>query len=96
MFGDDPAPAAPQEALAPDLIADWQVKQLRELLDVQGLTSQAERQAAIEAAAGHPVASLKALTRQEAMVVAERLSQTSASSGSSWDEREDDTWIDNL
>lgn len=99
LFGDDPSePIAPAVSETP--IADWQVDLLRKLLGSQGLETMAERQRAIEAAAGRPVDSLRALTHQEALTVAERLGAAapgeSSPSSSSWDEREENTWIDRL
>jgi len=95
LFGDDPAPA--QEP-ADELAAPWQVKLLREMLDARGLKTMDERQRAIEEAAGHAVESLKTLTRKDALTVVEHLGQTKTKSAerSSWDEREGNTWIDNL
>ncbi|WP_459645759.1 hypothetical protein [Kineococcus sp. NUM-3379] len=99
LFGDDLEPAAvPAGDPAEELAAPWQIKLLREMLDAQGLKTMAERQQAIEAAAGHPVESLKALTRREALFVAEHLGEVGGrtTKRSHWDDREDNTWIDNL
>lgn len=58
-----------------------------------------DRQQAIESAAGRAVESLRALTHEEALRVLSRLGQQPSggrSSGSQWDNREEDTWIDRL
>ena len=99
LFDDDeperPAAAVPGPAPA----SDWQVDLLRKALDARGLTAQEERQAAIQEHVDHPVTSLRSLTHDEALRVLSRLGQSPAprsSSGSSWDERDEDTWIDRL
>ncbi|WP_156411471.1 hypothetical protein [Nocardioides sp. Soil805] len=98
LFGDGPAPL-PEPVLAPVSIPDWQIELLRKALDSRGLTSMAERQQAIQSAAGRPVESLRALTHDEGLRVLSVLGQRprrSASDGSAWDDRDEDTWIDRL
>ena len=102
LFGDDPsvepAPAS-QPVRNEATIADWLVDALREALTARGLTTMPERQQAIEAAAGRPVESLRSLTRAEALRILADLSPTSdaqAGAASSWDNRDEDTWIDRL
>lgn len=59
----------------------------------------AERQAAIETAVGREVSSLRALTQEEALSILNQFGQEpskGSSSGSAWDDREQDTWIDRL
>src|SRR5690348_7586339 len=99
LFGEDEpeAPAQPVPREAP--IADWLVDELRRTLAAHGLTTMAERQQAIEAAAERPVESLRSLTRAEALRVLERLSPVRAErtgATSAWDDRDEDTWIDRL
>jgi hypothetical protein len=58
-----------------------------------------DRKQAIEAAAGRPVESLRALTHDEAMRVLTSLGQVPAAgrrTTSTWDDREGNTWIDRL
>lgn len=100
LFGDDDPEelAHPVQHVEP-LASGWQIDLLRKALDARGLTTQAERQAAIDAAANRPVDSLRALTHEGALRVLSRLSETPATknrSGSAWDERDEDTWIDRL
>jgi hypothetical protein len=99
LFGDD-QPDEPVQPVPTDVsIPDWLVDSLRDALNALGLATMAQRQEAIEAAAGRPVDSLRSLTRTEAMRVLERLSPASASekgSTSAWDGRAEDTWIDRL
>ncbi len=99
LFGDDQPqnPAQPVSADAP--IADWLVDSLKEALTARGLASMAERQQAIEAVAGRPVDSLRSLTRAEALRALSQLTPTTAPqarSTSTWDDRDEDTWIDRL
>lgn len=99
LFGDDqphePVPSVPTELP----IADWLVDALRDALTARGLTTMAERQQAIEAAAGRPVEALRTLTRAEALRILSSLasaSETQPRTASAWDSREDSTWIDRL
>lgn len=83
----------------PEPIRDWQVELLRRALDSRGLTQMADRQKAIETAAGRPVESLRSLSQEEALKVLTRFgSQTPTTPvvTSGWDDREEDTWIDRL
>lgn len=80
-------------------VADWQVDLLRKALDARGLTQMADRQQAIQAAAGRSVNSLRDLSHDEALSVLSRLGKAPAASESgksAWDDRGEDTWIDRL
>lgn len=100
LFGDDDEPAQPtptQPASAP--IADWQVDLLRKALDARGLTAMADRQRAIEEAAGRSVESLRSLSSAEALDILSGLGPAPTQqegSTSAWDDRDEDTWIDRL
>lgn len=99
LFGADEPADPPSPATAPPPVADWQIDLLRKALDARGLTAMAERQRAIETAAGRPVESLRALTQDEALSVLNRLGQApmkKTSGASAWDDRDGDTWIDRL
>lgn len=101
LFGDDDEATSDLQATAlpPAPITDWQVDLLRKALDARDLITMAERQRAIESAAGRSVESLRALTHEEALRVLSRLGQVPApksASGSAWDQRDEDTWIDRL
>jgi len=99
LFGDDP-PSEPDQPIPTEQpLAGWIVDSLRQALTARGLTATAERQQAIEALAGRPVESLRSLTRAEALRALEQLASSSAPqarSTSSWDSRDEDTWIDRL
>lgn len=99
LFGDDDLRDPPVPEIDPAAITDWQIDLLRKALDARGLTEMPERQRAIEAAAERPVDSLRTLTHEEALRVLSRLGPAPASptrTGSAWDERDEDTWIDRL
>lgn len=98
LFGDEPTTPEPVAQPTAPPISDWQVDLLRKALDARGHTSMIERQIAIEAAAGREVPSLRALTQEEALSILNQFGQEppKRSSGSAWDNREEDTWIDRL
>ncbi len=99
LFGED-LPSEPDQLTPTEQpLAGWMVDSLREALTARGLTATAERQQAIEAAVGRPVDSLRSLTRAEALRALEQMASTSppqARSTSSWDSRDEETWIDRL
>lgn len=89
----------PVDEAAPAPIATWQVDLLRKTLDARGLIEMTDRQDAIERCVARPVASLRDLTNDEAITVLAKLGkQPSAAvrTGSLWDQRDEDTWIDRL
>ena len=99
LFGDDEPADAPLPAPKEPPITDWQVDLLRNALDARALTAMNDRKRAIETAAERPVESLRSLTHDEALRVLSKLGQTPATkspTGSAWDERDGDTWIDRL
>ena len=99
LFGDDEAAKPVPQARTETPIADWQVGLLRRTLTAHGLTTMAERQRAIEAAAERPIDSLRPLTHPEALRVLSRLGPPPTAqqeAASAWDNRDEDTWIDRL
>lgn len=99
LFGDEPTASEPVAMPEPPPVSDWQVDLLRKALDARGLASMVERQAAIEPAAGREVPSLRALTQEEALRILKQFGQEApkrSSTGSAWDDRDEDTWIDRL
>ena len=103
LFGDD-EPAERAQVLAPAPVKEWQVELLRKALDSRGLQSMDDRQRLVEGHVGRPIASLRAMTQDEAMSLLTKLgsnaptgdSSSSSSSSYSWDNREGETWIDRL
>ncbi len=100
LFGDDASPEQPVQPVPTETpIARWLVDDIRTALTIRGLTTMAERQQAIEAIAERPVESIRSLTRAEALHVLSSLKPVAApqtSGTSSWDDRDEDTWIDRL
>ncbi len=99
LFGEDDSGEMPVASSdpRPDLVPGWQVEQLRAAFDRRGIDSMEERRALVTRVAGREVESLRDLTSREARVIAEALVDRVADPGtSSWDDREDDTWIDRL
>lgn len=77
-----------------------QVRQIREAFDQAGIILQSERKAVIESTIFREVASIRELRAAEAGRLLARIRQRSApkkpATGSAWDNREEDTWIDKL
>lgn len=96
LFGDEPT--SDKTSVEPMPIADWLVQRLRDALDARGMTSMEERQRVIESAAGRPVESLRGLTYQEGLRVLASFEKGSGGGArnSSWNDRDEDTWIDRM
>lgn len=100
LFGlaDDIPASTPEESPAP--IQTWQIDQIRNALDVTGITAMTERQTLIEEIVGRPVAALRELHFADVRRLLEELhtrkAPTVASTDSVWDQREGDTWIDRI
>lgn len=77
-----------------------QVHEIRAAFNQAGITEQCERKALIESVVIREVVSLRDLRAVEARRIIERIQQRAAASpkatGSAWDTREEDTWIDKL
>lgn len=79
-----------------------QIQHIREAFEVAGIASQDKRKKLIESVVNRQVASLRELRRKEGSLILRAL-RTSAeakpkpkSTGSAWDDREEETWIDKL
>lgn len=93
----DSAPKAPQTL--PELpIRPEQVQEIRDAFDRAGIVEQNARKELIESVVIRDVASLRELRAVEALRIVQRIKDTAKpkSTGSSWDTREEDTWIDKL
>lgn len=87
--------------LLPDLsIQGAQVRQVRDAFAAAGIDSMAERRAIIESCTVRPVASIRELLAKDLQLVLRRIQQRGLPpkqvSGSAWDDRDEDTWIDKL
>jgi hypothetical protein len=94
------APAQPANILAPLPIKTEQIQMIREAFEKAGVVRQDERKALIESVLVREVASLRELKAVEARRILQRIeglrSRKPESTGSAWDNREADTWIDKL
>ncbi|WP_445256333.1 hypothetical protein [Nocardioides aurantiacus] len=103
LFGDD-EPTPPAAAVPDDRqenLPAWQVEGLRKALDSAGVMSMSDRQRLVQDVVGRNVDALHDLLPREAAALRDELrrrtqSAGSDSSGSQWDERDGDTWIDRL
>lgn len=94
-------PAKPTAKPLQDLpIRPEQVQQIREAFDKAGVTEQEERKALINSVIIRDVSSLRELYAVEVRRVLTSITQRSEGerkiTGSYWDDREQDTWIDKL
>ncbi|MDR6794790.1 DNA polymerase-3 subunit epsilon [Pseudarthrobacter oxydans] len=95
---DDPAPSP--NVLAPLPIKAEQIQAIRDAFGRAGVASQDERKALIEAVVLREVAGLRDLLAVDVQRILQRIegrhSTKPRSTGSAWDNREGDTWIDKL
>lgn len=98
LFGIETETATPAPVALP--IRREQVESIRRAFEDAGINSQQDRKALVEAVATREVPSLRHLTAVEGRRVLSRIKERKVenpkSSGSSWDMREEDTWIDRL
>lgn len=90
---------------APDILADIpirdvQVQQIRDAFAAAGIDSMDDRRAIIESCTVRSVTSIRALLAKDVRPILLRIEEQSrpqkASTGSAWDNRDEDTWIDKL
>ncbi|MEQ4519562.1 hypothetical protein ABLI39_09390 [Pseudarthrobacter sp. B907] len=93
-------PVAPPALLTDTPIRDAQVNQLRQAFAAAGIESMDDRRAIIESCIVRPVASVRELLAKDVRPILRRIEERSLppkeTSGSAWDNREEDTWIDKL
>jgi hypothetical protein len=88
-------------ALADPPILEHQITAIREAFSHAGIDDQGRRQEIVQGCTVRPIASLRELTAAEAHRVVLRVKQIAYSKprpegASSWDLREEETWIDKL
>lgn len=90
-------PEAP-EALQELPIRPEQIQQIREAFDKAGVREQEERKSLINSVLIRDVASLRELHAVEVRRILQAIEQRTKpkSTGTAWDNREEDTWIDKL
>jgi hypothetical protein len=95
---DEPAPSP--NVLNPLPIKTEQIQAIRDAFERAGVVGQDDRKALIESVVVREVASLRELKSVDARRIIQRIeglrSSKPASTGSAWDNREEDTWIDRL
>lgn len=93
-------PAPSPNVLAPLPIKAEQIQAIRDAFEKAGVVSQDDRKALIESVVVREVASLRELKAVDARRILQRIeglgSSKPTSTGSAWDNREEDTWIDKL
>lgn len=93
---DEEAPPAYEEPL----ITDQQIESIRRAFNEAGISSMQDRQDLIESCTARPITNIRELRAQDYRRVLKRIGekrQPSASiTGSAWDNRDEDTWIDKL
>jgi hypothetical protein len=93
-------PAKGPDVLADLPIRDVQVQQIREAFAAAGIDSMADRRAIIESCTVRKVTSIRELLAKDVPAILRRIEERSLpakpNSGSAWDNRDQDTWIDKL
>ncbi|GLU61588.1 hypothetical protein [Paenarthrobacter ureafaciens] len=86
------------EALRELPIRPEQIAQIREAFDKAGVSEQDERKSLINSVLIRDVASLRELYAVEVRRILQAIEQRTKpkSTGTAWDDREEDTWIDKL
>ncbi|MFB0840328.1 hypothetical protein ACETK3_20285 [Arthrobacter sp. E44] len=94
----EPTPAP--NVLDPLPIKTEQIQAIRDAFEKAGVVNQDDRKALIESVVVREVASLRELKAVDARRILQRIEglrrPKSTSTGSAWDNREEDTWIDKL
>lgn len=76
------------------------MEQLREAFTAAGIDSMDDRRALIESCTIRPVASIRELMAKDVRPILRRIEERSVTptqtSGSAWDNRDEETWIDKL
>lgn len=93
------SPAQQQEPADPPITED-QIRAIREAFDAAEITSMVERKSIIESCTIRPVDTIRDVYAREAGRILRRIEQrraaTAPTTGSAWDNRVEDTWIDKL
>ncbi|MFJ5978406.1 hypothetical protein [Pseudarthrobacter oxydans] len=93
-------PASSPNVIAPIPIKTDQIQEIRDAFEEAGVLGQADRKALIESVVVREVSGLRELQAVEVRRILQRIRGLRGSkptcTGSAWDNREEDTWIDKL
>jgi DNA polymerase-3 subunit epsilon len=97
---DLPEAAPPSPVIEDPLISPEQIASIRNAFDSAGIASMTERQEVIQCCVIRRISNFRDLYSREVRQVLTRIEgwgrKSEAASGSAWDNREEDTWIDKL
>lgn len=93
--------AAPTSPVIEDIpISPQQIASIRSAFDTAGIADMAERQEVIQSCVIRKISNIRELYSRDVRQVLARIegwgSKSGPTSGSAWDNREEDTWIDKL
>lgn len=92
--------SVPETRTSEPPITESQVQRLRDAFAAAGINSMDERQSLIESCTVHSVTSIRELRARDVRPILKRIEAHAKgprpTSGSAWDNREEDTWIDKL
>ncbi|QNE14856.1 hypothetical protein [Pseudarthrobacter sp. NBSH8] len=97
---DLPEAAPPPPVIEDPLISPEQIASIRNAFDTARIADMVERQEVIQSGVIRRISNIRELYSREVRQVLVRIERwgkkSEASSGSAWDNREEDTWIDKL
>jgi hypothetical protein len=97
---DLPAAAPATPVIEEPRISPEQIASIRSAFDIAGIADMAERQEVIQSCVIRSISNIRELYSREVRQVLARIEgwgrKSESTSGSAWDNREEDTWIDKL
>ncbi|MCV9993423.1 hypothetical protein OIU93_03820 [Paeniglutamicibacter sp. ZC-3] len=100
LFDAPDTPTSAPQRIEEMVISEQQVELLRQAFAQAKIDDMAERQTIIQSCTTRPIANIRQLYAREVGAVLRRIASVSsadvATTGSAWDNREEDTWIDKL
>lgn len=103
MQHDEPALFTLPDTLPPPsepLISEAQVASIRQAFSSTGIDSMKDRQELLQSCTVRPISNIRELYARDVRRILKRINERSqtavARSGSAWDNRDEDTWIDKL
>lgn len=96
---EDSSKPAPRQ-LEEIMISDEQIMIIRQAFDNAKISDMSDRQEIIQSCMIRPISNIRKLYAREVAVVLRRIASAASAdepmTGSAWDNREEDTWIDKL